>query len=383
MEKKAFVISTNILSPLGNTCDQNFIHLKKGNSGIRLNDIPEIWSEEFHASLFDKDIERDLDNRINTHSSQKYTKFEKLLIDSINTAIGDCSIEVKSDRTIFLISTTKGNIGLLENANNLDIERVSLHRSAKLVADYFGNPNKPLVISNACISGVLAIVTAKRLIQSGMYDYAIVVGADLITRFILSGFYSFQAISEEPCKPFDKSRNGITLGEAAGTIILSAFANSESDNIYISGGAITNDANHISGPSRTGEELSYSINKTLEEASVRSEDVDFISLHGTATIYNDEMEANAINLSNLQDVSANSMKGYFGHTLGAAGIIETIISIYSMKNSLILPTIGFNEYGLTKQINISQKLQNKALYNCLKTASGFGGCNASLLISKN
>ena len=270
----------------------------------------------------------------------------------------------------------------MEEDKYSDVERISLHHSAKVVAEYFGNTNTPVIVSNACISGVLAVVTGRRLIQSGMYDNVVVAGADLITKFILSGFYSFQAISDQPCKPFDKTRNGVTLGEAAGTIILSAFSDDIKEVICVTGGSVTNDANHISGPSRTGEELSYAIQKTIQEAAIKNSEIDFISLHGTATIYNDEMEGNAVNLSDLQDIPANSMKGYFGHTLGAAGIIESVISIYSMKNNLIIPTLRYSDYGLTKQINISNTILKKPLYNCLKTASGFGGCNAALLLSK-
>lgn len=378
MKKNIYVVSTNIISPLGNTSEQNFMQLEKGISGIQLHNNTDIWPEEFHASLFETAFKNKL---INSFDS-KYSIFESLLIESITTSLKDCSVDIKSKRTVIIISTTKGNISFLEEDNYRGFERISLHHSAKEVAEYFGNPNTPIIVSNACISGVLAIVTGRRLIQSGMYDNVVVAGADLITKFILSGFYSFQAISDKPCKPFDKTRNGVTLGEAAGTIILSAFSDDILDAICVTGGSVTNDANHISGPSRTGEELSYAINKTIEEAAIKNSEVDFISLHGTATIYNDEMEGNAVTLSNLQDIPANSMKGYFGHTLGSAGIIESVISIYSMKNNLIIPTIGYSEYGLTKQINISNTFQKKPLYNCLKTASGFGGCNASLLLSK-
>jgi len=378
MKKNIFVVSTNIISPLGNTSEQNFMQMEKGVSGIQLHNNINIWPEEFHASIFETAFKNNL---INSFDS-KYSLFESLLIESINTSLKDCSIDIKSKRTVIIISTTKGNISFLEEDDYRDVERISLHHSAKEVTEYFGNPNTPIIVSNACISGVLAIITGRRLIQSGVYDNVVVAGADLITKFILSGFYSFQAISDKPCKPFDKARNGVTLGEAAGTIILSAFSDNKQDTICVTGGSVTNDANHISGPSRTGEELSYAINKTLEEAAVKSNEIDFISLHGTATVYNDEMEGNALSLSNLQNVPANSMKGYFGHTLGAAGIIESVISIYSMKNNLIIPTIGYSENGLTKQINISNTLQKKPLFNCLKTASGFGGCNASLLLSK-
>ncbi|HSN60623.1 MAG TPA: hypothetical protein VLR49_06795, partial [Ferruginibacter sp.] len=182
-------------------------------------------------------------------------------------------------------------------------------------------------------------------------------------------------------KPFDAARNGINLGEAAGTIILSA--NKKYDRgIKISGGSVSNDANHISGPSRTGQELHNAIANATREAGIPATAIDFISAHGTATLYNDEMEAKAITLANLQQVPVNSLKGFFGHTLGAAGIIETIASIYSFKENLVLPTLGFENMGVTMPVNVCKNLYKTPLQNCLKTASGFGGCNAAIVINK-
>ena len=149
--------------------------------------------------------------------------------------------------------------------------------------------------------------------------------------------------------------------------------------MQVSGGAVCNDSNHISGPSRTGEELSKAIEKALHAADISHRDIDFIS---AATLFNDEMEAKALNLSHLQDVPVNSLKGYFGHTLGAAGLVESVISILSLKEGVILPTRGFSELGVSPSINIcSQKIQKK-MKHCLKTASGFGGCNAAIIYSK-
>jgi 3-oxoacyl-[acyl-carrier-protein] synthase-1 len=141
--------------------------------------------------------------------------------------------------------------------------------------------------------------------------------------------------------------------------------------------------NHISGPSRTGEELAIAIRKALDDASVSPSSVDFISAHGTATQYNDDMEARAFALAGLSPVPANSLKGYFGHTLGAAGLVESIVSIHSMKGNVMIPTLGFQEPGVPVEMNICDRLQQAEVNHCLKTASGFGGCNAALVFSKN
>jgi len=372
-----FIVSDNILSPLGSTTFENFARLKEGVSGIRECHDTALADEPFYASLFaDK-------NDLKDDSIDEYTKFEQLLIASIKDALKSSSIDTGDERTLLIISSTKGNISLLETEKNSPAlqKRIALHTSAKLVAAYFGFINQPLVISNACISGVMAIITGMRLIQAGRYSNVVIAGADAISKFVLSGFQSFQAVSPRACRPFDVNRDGITLGEGAATIVLSSRQNDSTD-IKVMGGAVSNDANHISAPSRTGEELNYAITKTLDDAHVLPCDVDFISAHGTATLYNDEMEAKALTLANLQTIPVNSLKGYYGHTLGAAGLIESIISIQSLKENMIIPTAGFQKTGTPDPINICTDLLTGKFKNCLKTASGFGGCNAAVLFSK-
>jgi 3-oxoacyl-[acyl-carrier-protein] synthase-1 len=171
------------------------------------------------------------------------------------------------------------------------------------------------------------------------------------------------------------------LGEGAATMILSSTKRNSND-IKVVSGAISNDANHISGPSRTGDELYQCINNAMNDAKLYPVDIDFISAHGTATIFNDEMEAKAIASAKLESAPVNSLKGYYGHTLGAAGLIESIISIESLKQNIVIPTRGFEEIGVSKSINICDEIIQAPLQHCLKTASGFGGCNAAVIFSK-
>jgi 3-oxoacyl-[acyl-carrier-protein] synthase-1 len=287
---------------------------------------------------------------------------------------------------MIILSSTKGNIDLLASADNngFDKKRLTLWETGNVITKHFGNPNTALIVSNACISGVLAMIMGKRLLEENTYDTIIVSGGDILTHFVVSGFQSFKAVSNEVCKPYDASRDGISLGEACGTVILTNIASLRSpDSILIKGGASSNDANHISGPSRTGDGLSLAIEKTLKEANVKSADIDFISGHGTATPYNDEMESQALTASELQNVPMNSLKSYFGHTLGAAGIIESVAGIHSIKNDTLIGTYNFKELGVTKPINIIRETRKQKLNNCLKTAAGFGGCNAAILFSKS
>lgn len=365
------IISTNIFSPLGKTTAENFEQLKQLHSGIKLHSDPSLSSEAFYASMFQQDL-----------ADGCYTKFEMLLIASIRGALRQCDIDIRDKKTVFILSSTKGNIDLLDTDHYSEElkTRTALHTSAALIAKHFGLTSKPVIISNACISGALALLVAKRYLENGIYDCAIVAGADIVSKFVLSGFKSFQAISAKPCRPFDKSRDGLTLGEAAATVILSSDKK-YSNEIKLLAGAVSNDANHISGPSRTGEELALTISQTISQAAITAKEVDFISAHGTATLYNDEMESKAFAHTGLEGTPVNSLKGFYGHTLGAAGIVESAITLQSMKENVIIPTLGFEKSGVTKNINIVHRLQDRILNKCLKTASGFGGCNASILFS--
>jgi 3-oxoacyl-[acyl-carrier-protein] synthase-1 len=369
-----YIVSDNIVSPLGSTTEENFSQLIKNNSGIQLHNDSSLSDEPFYASLF---------NRTDQPDKNGYTRFEHLLIASITDALQKAGIDATDAKTVLIISSTKGNIELLESGSTDPVlkKRIAMTTSAKLVAEHFGFVNQPLVISNACISGLLGIIIAKRLIRSGQYETAVIAGADIISKFILSGFQSFQAISPEPCRPFDTERKGINLGEGAATMILSSDKK-YAGGIKIMGGAVSNDANHISAPSRTGDELAHIIKTAIHDSGLSTNDIDMVSAHGTATTYNDEMEAKALTTAGLQTVPTNSLKGFYGHTLGAAGLIESIISVRSLKENLVLPTAGFEQKNALTDINISNTILHAPLQNCLKIASGFGGCNAAVVFTK-
>src|SRR4051812_15606806 len=205
--KDVYIVSDNIISPLGNTTAANFSSLRVGASGVMLQDRPRVADHPFYAAL--------LPEMPAQQDHTPYTRFEQLLIESVTSAIEDTGIDLANKKTILVISSTKGNISLIEEEEITTglKNRVALHTSARLVAGHFRCANPPLVVSNACISGLLAMLTARRLLASGQYDNAVVVGADLVSKFIFSGFESFQAVSPAPCRPFDAARNGINLGE--------------------------------------------------------------------------------------------------------------------------------------------------------------------------
>lgn len=359
----AYIIADNIISPLGETSEENYLSVKAGRSGIRAYEpgtcnIP----EGFYASLLFED-------------------FETLALRSAQKAIANAQLELKGKRTAFILSSTKGNIE----------ENISLADSAQRIASQLGIDAKPIVVCNACISGLSALILGNRLIDSDLYDTAIVCGCDTPRQFILSGFQSLKALSPEPCRPFDMERMGLNLGEAAATLILSK--NPIQGNSWRMGdGFIRNDAFHISTPSKTADGLYLSLQRTLEsftkEISSTCKQIDlkehlaFINAHGTATLFNDQMESVAIGRAGLSDLPANAYKSFWGHTMGAAGILETIISMKAIDDDTILGTRGFSELGVSGKMNICAENRPTDKKGFIKMLSGFGGCNATIWAAK-
>jgi len=171
------------------------------------------------------------------------------------------------------------------------------------------------------------------------------------------------------------------MGEASGSVFISKDKEFFKEKpLKLFAGVSTNDANHISGPSRTGEGLYRAIKKTQEKHNIATSEIDFISAHGTATNYNDEMESIAFSRLEMLNIPLNSLKGYYGHTLGAAGIIETVISMQTIRENVLIKSLGFTEQGTTHKMNIIEETKQQEIGCILKTASGFGGCNAALII---
>lgn len=322
-----YCIGYSIISPLGEGSAANIETVQKGRSGLKFHTSRFADVEPFCASLFDTPQD-----------------FVALCIRSIELAVKDAIHPftlsfLQQEDTVFILSTTKGD--------NLD-----LLTPAKTIAAHFGNPNAPIVVSNACTSGVCAQITAMRLLDARIYKHAVVVGCDLQSRFIVSGFQSFKALSDEPCKPFSPDRKGLNLGEAAGTVIYSAhpFTPSSIHPFWtLEKGSIHNDANHISAPSRTGEGAYRCLADVME--GIAPQEVQLLGVHGTATLYNDDMERVAIERAGLTNIPVSALKPFFGHTMGAAGIIETIIGASLVHQGIFI-----------------------------KMLSGFGGVNAAIKV---
>jgi 3-oxoacyl-[acyl-carrier-protein] synthase-1 len=375
MLKEVFITETNCITPIGFDVATNIKNIIDCVSGIQLHHNLGLMKTPFYASMINDEAINGSFAKIT--SAENYTRLEKMMILALQPIIEKSKLD---ERTGFILSTTKGNITALVNPSAANFKKAHLSQLAKNIAEFFGFKTEPIVISNACVSGILAISVAKRLIQSEMFDNIFIVAGDEVSEFVLSGFNSFQAMSDLPCKPYSKNRNGVSLGEAAAAVLVSS--NKKNAKIKIIGDGSINDANHISGPSRTGEGLFRSIESALAEAKINTNQINYISAHGTATTFNDEMEAIAFNRLGLENVPVNSLKGFYGHTLGTSGLLETVIAIQSVLESKLFVTLGFDEIGLSQSINIIEKNEEKEIIYFLKTASGFGGCNTAVLFEK-
>lgn len=378
----SYVIATNVVSPLGFTTEENFANVQAQKTGLGLQKFD--FSETTFCTSHINETFLDETFRLFIGVDSDYTKLEKMCILSIADALKQTQHNCLEKDSLLIFCSTKGNIHLLEkmidgSVINTDINWM-LSKTAQRIAEFLGFDNPPMVISNACVSGTQGILIAQRLIHEGFYKNVIVVGGDLVSKFTISGFNAFNALSSEPCKPFDHNRKGVNLGEGAATIILSNQPTNNQEDIVIKTGFSSNDATHISAPSREGEGLLKAINKISKTSKL--EDIDFISAHGTATLYNDDMESQALSRANINHVPIHSLKGYFGHTLGAAGILESVMGITSLKQNQTIISKGFDTPGTVQVLNPIRIVVKQKLRTFLKTSSGFGGCNAAILFSK-
>lgn len=375
-----YLSHNNIVSAFGFDTQSAIANIKNEVSGLQLVDNPNLFPEPFCSSLVPTEQLQSAFESLNPKGP--YTRLEQMLLVSLEKVLTKSQLEL-TDRVGLIISTTKGNIDVLSADSSFDKKRAYLGELGKTIKSFFGFTTEPIVLSNACVSGVLAIAIARRFIRQGRFDHVFVVGGDLVTPFTLSGFQSFQALSTTACRPYCKTRTGINIGEVAATALVTKSGDGLAEEaVKVLGDASCNDANHISGPSRTGEGLFRAVQSALNEAGKLPEEIDYISAHGTATVFNDEMEAIAFNRLGLQNAPMNSLKGFFGHTLGASGLLETIVGMHSLHQNTLFVSKGFIELGVSKSLNVITKTVSKEMTTFLKTASGFGGCNTAAIFQK-
>ena len=351
-----YKLADNITSPLGDTTAANLDAVRQYRTALslhRLWDMP----EPFMGSLF-------------AEGRFAHKDFKTAVIASVSEALSQLPLlDVASPRVGLVLSSTKGD--------TTGPYGETFAESASHIARAIGLTTEPVTVSNACISGLSAQIDAMRMLESGMFDTVIVAGCDIQSKFIVSGFQSFKALSKDECRPFDEDRNGLNLGEAAATIVYGIDKPSDAKVWTMTKGAIRNDAFHISGPSRTAEGSYRALR--LVTAGEDLDSLACINAHGTATLYNDDMESNAIHRAGLTSVTVNSLKGYYGHTMGAAGLLETIVMMHAVAEGWIPGTRNYNASGTCYELKMSGShiATDKKIF--VKLMSGFGGCNAAAL----
>lgn len=364
-------IADNIISPLGFTTEANYQALLAGRSALQCYKGWRGINEPFAASLFTEEQTAAL-------VTEGLTRFESLAMASVRRAVRSAGLDVSQPSVVLILSTTKANVELLEQGESS--ARLFPGVSAGRIARAVGVTTTPVTVCNACISGVSSIILASRLLDSCLYDYAIVCGAECVSPFILSGFQSLKAVSARDCRPFDLDRSGLNLGEAAATIVFAADRVSSGQGWGVKAGVIRNDAYHISAPSKQAEGACQALLSVLNGRDVSR--LAFINAHGTATMFNDQMESVAIERAGLSAVPVNGLKGYYGHTLGAAGVLETLLSMRACDDQLVLGTRGFAERGVSGRISLSAIHRPCLQPDFVKMISGFGGGNAAIWMTK-
>lgn len=287
-----------------------------------------------------------------------------------------------------LMASTKGEIDVLTAARRegRSVPQSILFESLlEKVTNRFSLHSSGYNINAACASSTLAVARAAAMISSGVADAVLVYAADLVSEFVFSGFSALQALSDQPCRPFDSQRNGLTLGEAGVALLLTAEESTagekESPLAVVAGWGVANDAHHVTAPARDGCGLILACRQALNKAAVDPSSIAAINAHGTGTVYNDAMELTAFGeLFGTSLPPLHGVKGSLGHCLGAAGGVEIAVACRALDEQQIPGTVGCLNPEPAAQGKISEKAQPISGDYLLCTNSGFGGINATVIL---
>lgn len=298
--------------------------------------------------------------------------------------------DIPAERTGLVLATTKANIEALERVSDgrscSAIARRHLQAdllAADLAAEC-GARGPVQNISNACVSGLVALMQGAKLIQRGDADAVLVVGVDHLSAFVVGGFTALKAIDPEGCRPFDQNRRGLTPGEAGAAIVLVRNELAPRAAITLSGWGSSNDANHMTGPSRDGAGLAQAIRAALNAANLQPTQIDYVNVHGTGTPYNDAMETAALRTIFGDAIPpVSGLKGMLGHTLGAAGVIETVACALALVGNFLpgTPRLKNLAEGFP-QSALREPRPAARLKHILKLNTGFGGINGAIILTQ-
>lgn len=263
-----------------------------------------------------------------------------------------------------------------------------LSAPASFLADWLQLGGPAYVISTACTSSARALLSARRLLDLGVCDAVLCGGVDSLCGLTLNGFSALEAVSEQRCKPFSSTRNGINIGEGAALFLMTRERSAEGPNIALLGGGASSDAYHISAPDPTGEGARRAMRKALDNAGLAAEQISYLNLHGTATVHNDAMESLAVHGLFGADLACSSSKPMTGHTLGAAGALEAAFCwltlsphnpdgqlpphLWDQQPDPVLPALAL--------VNGTERLASDGPRYLMSNSFAFGGNNISLIL---
>jgi len=295
---------------------------------------------------------------------------------------------ISAARIGLVLSTTKANIVALERfaENRPCSDAARRHLQGNLLAADLaaahGASGPAQCVSVACVSGLVAIQQGVKLIQRGDVDAVLVVGVDHLSAFVMAGFTALKAIDPNGCRPFDRDRSGLSPGEAGAAMVLVRASSAALSAITIRGWGGSNDANHPTGPSRDGSGLALAIRRALHAAGLQPQDIEYVNAHGTGTPYNDAMESLALRtVFGEQGPPVSGAKGMLGHTLGAAGVLETILCVLAIQERLLpgTPRLTVPAEGTPASL-LREPRSVPQLNHVLKLNTGFGGVNGALIL---
>ncbi|MGJ7614202.1 MULTISPECIES: beta-ketoacyl-[acyl-carrier-protein] synthase family protein [unclassified Variovorax] len=321
--------------------------------------------------------------------------FMGLQADGFIEAVSAAREKYGASRIALILGTSTASIGETELAyTQLDAEgnfppdqrRAAVHTPhslAMFTQELLGISGPSETISTACSSSAKVFASAERMIRLGLADAAVVGGADTLCGSVLFGFNSLELVSTEPCRPFDADRNGISLGEAAGFALVERVqSGAAASALHLLGYGEASDAHHMSTPHPEGLGAERALDEALARAGLAPGDIDYINMHGTSSQKNDEVEGALVARRFPAHTHASSTKGFMGHTLGAAGIVEAVVSLLAIERGLMPGTVNTRtlDEGFGPQIKLAP-VHGEVRY-VLSNSFGFGGNNCSLVFGK-
>ncbi len=398
MSQPVFVAGVGAISAIGNNIAEILDALENGRAGIG----PMVYFDSEHRQKIPVAEVKMSNDDLATLSGLPHTKSRTALLSMIaaKEALHNAGIEnLNSLRTGFISANSVGGMDKTEKffskfiydnhkGRLQDVIHHECGSISELVADQLGIKDYVTTISTACSSSANSIFFAARLIKNNILDVAIAGGTDALTKFTLNGFKTLMILDEQPCQPFDENRRGLNLGEGAGYVVLVsekvAASLKKKPTIALSGYCNANDAFHqtASSPDGTGSFLAMS--GALKKSGLQPSNIDYINLHGTGTQNNDIAEGTAISrLFEPHYPKMSSTKSYTGHTLGASGGIEAVLSVLSIEEGIIYPNLRLQtpmkELPFVPERNF---IKNVKIDHVLSNSFGFGGNCTSLIFSK-